>query len=186
MESATAEPAAGRETNAGAPQQHRRRRWWIVGAALAAVVVLALALAATWHFSSVVLVPDHQDWPLNVEVEGVKPGRVVLSSDHQSTPPGVYGLDWQTGHAIVGPVVSEGDGTVTRRLSDVRGYLVRGIHVGLDSHVYAGDPRQSLGLPLLRPQLEGPGRSSYTGTTTTARTTSESPPLCGGPASPHC
>jgi len=29
----------------------------------------------------------------------------------------------------------------------VRGYLVPGIHVGLDSHVYSGDPKQALGLP---------------------------------------
>jgi acetyl esterase/lipase len=36
---------------------------------------------------------------------------------------------------------------VTRRLSDVRGYLVPGVHVGLDSHVYSGDPGQALGLP---------------------------------------
>lgn len=112
-----------------------------------AVVALALAFAATWHFSSIVLVPDHGDWPQNVEVEGVRPGRIVLSSDDESTQPGVYGLDWQTGHAIAGPVLAEADGTVTRRLSDVRGYLVPGIHVGFDSHVYSGDPHQSLGLP---------------------------------------
>jgi alpha-beta hydrolase superfamily lysophospholipase len=92
-------------------------------------------------------VPDHHDWPLEVEVEDVNPGRITLSSGHDSEQPGVYGLDWQTGHAIVGPVLSEGDGTVTRRLSDVRGYLVPGVHVGLDSHVYSGDPGQSLGLP---------------------------------------
>jgi hypothetical protein len=148
MESATAEPAAEQAaTEEAAPSPWRRRRWWIAGGALAAVTALALALAATWHFSSVVLVPDHHDWPLDVEVEGAQPGRVVLSSDDQSAQPGVYGLDWQTGHAIVGPVLSNGAGTVTRRLSAVRGYLVPGIHVGLDSHVYSGDPGQALGLP---------------------------------------
>lgn len=144
MKGATVELSEKDET---APQGRSRRRWWIAGGALALLVALAAAVAVTWHFSSIVLVPDHQDWSLDVEVEGVKPGRVVLSSDDHSTQPGVYGLDWQTGHAIVGPVLSEGDGTVTRRLSHVRGYLVPGIHVGLDSHVYSGDPRQSLGLP---------------------------------------
>jgi alpha-beta hydrolase superfamily lysophospholipase len=143
MESATAELTERDE----APPRRRRRRWWVAGGVLALLVALAVAVAVTWHFSSVVLVPDHQDWPLEARVEAVKPGRIVLSSGHNSEQPGVYGLDWQSGHAIVGPVLSEGDGTVTRRLSDVRGYLVPGIHVGLDSHVYSGDPGQSLGLP---------------------------------------
>jgi uncharacterized protein len=143
MESATAELT---EKDEASPRR-RRRWWWIAGGALVLLIALATAVIVTWNFSSVALVPDHSDWPLEVEVEGVKPGRITLSSGHNSEQPGVYGLDWQTGHAIVGPVLAEGDGTVTRRLSDVRGYLVPGIHVGLDSHVYAGDPKQSLGLP---------------------------------------
>jgi uncharacterized protein len=138
------EPGSTEET---AAPRHRRRRWWIAGGALTLFAVLAVAVAVTWHFSSVVLVPDHQDWPLEVRVEEVKPGRIMLSRDDKSAQPGVYGLDWQTGHAIVGPVLAEADGTVTRRLSEVRGYLVPGIQVGLDSHVYSGDPGQALGLP---------------------------------------
>jgi uncharacterized protein len=143
MESATAELMERDE----AGPRHRRRRWWIAGGVLALLIALAAAVVVTWNFSSVVLVPDHQDWPQEVKVENVERGRITLSSGHDSEQPGVYGLDWQTGHAIVGPVLSEGDGTVTRRLSHVRGYVVPGIHVGLDSHVYSGDPRQTLGLP---------------------------------------
>jgi uncharacterized protein len=142
MESATAELT---ERNEAAPQR-RRRRWWIAGGVLVLLIALAVAVVVTWNFSSVVLVPNHQDWPQEVKVENVEPGRITLSSGHNSEQPGIYGLDWQTGHAIVGPVLSEGDGTVTRRLSDVRGYLVPGIQVGLDSHVYSGDPGQALGL----------------------------------------
>lgn len=148
MEGITTQPTTKSEPMEGAATpRRRRRRWWIAGGILAPLTVLAVAVAVTWHFSSVVLVPDHHDWPLEVQVEDVKPGRVVLSRDDKSVQPGVYGLDWQTGHAIVGPVLSEADGAVTRRLSDVRGYLVPGIHVGLDSHVYAGDPGQAFGLP---------------------------------------
>jgi uncharacterized protein len=143
MESATAE-LTGKDQ---ATPRRRRRRWWIAGGVLVLLVALAVAVAITWRFSSVVLVPDHHDWPLEVKVEAVKPDRITLSSGHNSEQPGVYGLDWQTGHAIVGAVLSEANGTVTRRLSDVRGYLVPGIHVGLDSHVYSGDPGQALGLP---------------------------------------
>jgi alpha-beta hydrolase superfamily lysophospholipase len=125
-----------------------RRHVRAVGIAVVALVaLLGLALAATWHFSSVVLVPDHSDWPLETRVEALGPGRVVLSRNDDSRQPGIYGIDWQTGHAIAGPILGEGDDTVTRRLSDVRGYLVPGTHVGFDSHVYAGNPREALGLP---------------------------------------
>jgi pimeloyl-ACP methyl ester carboxylesterase len=113
----------------------------------ALLLAIGLGVAASWHFSSVALVPDHSEWPLETRVEAVKPGRIVLSRDDHSSQPGVYGLDWQAGHAIVGSILTEGDNTVTRRLRDVRGYLAPEIKVGLDSHVYSGDPGETLGLP---------------------------------------
>lgn len=144
--------------------------------ALVVVFALAVALAviASWHFASVAIVPDHSEWPLETRVEAVEPGRIVVERDERSEQPGVYGLDWQTGHAIVGPILAEDSNTVTRRLSNVDGYLVPDIEVGFDSHVYAGDPRQVLGLPFksvgvpdelgpmpawLIPPASGPGRS---------------------------
>jgi pimeloyl-ACP methyl ester carboxylesterase len=125
----------------------RRHARALVATAVALLLAIGLGVAASWHFSSVALVPDHSEWPLETRVEAVEPDRIVLSRDDHSSQPGVYGLDWQAGHAIVGSVLSEGDNTVTRRLRDVRGYLVPKIKVGLDSHVYSGDPGQTLGLP---------------------------------------
>jgi uncharacterized protein len=127
----------------------RRRRSTLVAvlAGVVALVLLAVGAAISWHFSSVVVVPDHSEWPLETRVESVQPGHIVLSRDGRGDQPGLYGIDWQAGHAIVGAILREGDDTVTRRLSDVRGYLVPGIDVGLDSHVYSGDPRETLGLP---------------------------------------
>src|SRR3954451_19881035 len=114
MEGITSESTRAPEPTEEPAAPRRRRRWWMVGGMLTLLTILAVAVAATWHFSSVVLVPDHHDWPLDVTVEGVKPARITLSRDDKSAQPGVYGLDWQTGHAIVGPVVSESDGAVTR------------------------------------------------------------------------
>lgn len=116
-------------------------------AGVALLLVVGLGVTASWHFSSVALVPDHSEWPLETRVEAVEPGRIVLSRDDHSSQPGVYGLDWQAGHAIVGSILGEGNNTVTRRLRDIRGYLVPKIKVGFDSHVYSGDPRQALKLP---------------------------------------
>ncbi|HVY95697.1 MAG TPA: alpha/beta fold hydrolase [Solirubrobacterales bacterium] len=123
-----------------------RRRWWL-GAALALLAVLAIVVAVSWHFSDAVVVPDHSSYAPQVEVEGMPPGRIVLARDADSERPGAYGLEWPGGHAVAGAVLARADDTVTRRLRDVRGYLVPEMKVGIESDVFVGDPRQALGLP---------------------------------------
>jgi pimeloyl-ACP methyl ester carboxylesterase len=125
----------------------RRHARALVVTGFALLVTIGLGVAVSWHFSSVALVPDHSEWPLETRVEAVGLGRIVLSRDDHSSQPGIYGLDWQAGHAIVGSILTEGDNTITRRLRDVHGYLVPEIKVGFDSHVYSGDPGETLGLP---------------------------------------
>jgi pimeloyl-ACP methyl ester carboxylesterase len=122
-----------------------RRRWAIL-AAIAVVVLAAAVAAAGWHFSSAVLVPDRSDRAVDVTVESLSPGRVVLKRSADAERPGVYGLDWQAGHAIAGAVLSQDGDTVTRRLRAIDGYLAAGMKVAVDADVYAGDPSQALGL----------------------------------------
>lgn len=136
---------AGARERLGAAWQGRRR-WWLVGG-LALLVVLAILAAVSWHFSDAVLVPDHSSHAPQVEVEAMPPGRISLDRGADSERPGVYGLEWPGGHAVVGAVVGRSDDTVTRRLRNVRGYLVPEMKVGIESDVFAGDPRQALGLP---------------------------------------
>jgi pimeloyl-ACP methyl ester carboxylesterase len=125
-----------------------RRRWAILAAAVLVVTAAAVAAAAAgWHFSSAALVPEHRSWPAETTVEGLAPGRVVLERSEQSERPGVYGLEWQAGHAIAGPVLKEDEETVTRELREVDGYLAPGTEVAIDPTVYVGDPSQALGLP---------------------------------------
>ena len=119
-----------------------------MGACAATLVVVSLAIAglATWHFSSFVVVPDHSPWAQAVDIKAVSPSRIDLSRSEPTERPGYYGLVWQGGHGIVGPIVESNADRVTRRLRDVRGYLEPGTPAGFDSSVYAGDPRESLGL----------------------------------------
>ncbi|HEY6550900.1 MAG TPA: alpha/beta hydrolase [Solirubrobacterales bacterium] len=129
------------------------RPWWrrrlraIVAASLALLVALAVGALVAWHFASFVLVPNHSPWSEAVEIEAVTPNRIKLKRSDAAERPGVYGLVWQGGHAIVGPVVSAGGETVTRHLRDARGYLAAGTEAGFDSNVYSGDPGEALGLP---------------------------------------
>ena len=127
-------------------RRHRR------GTALAvlglAIVLLAGGAAVSWHFSSAVLVPDRSNLPTDATVEGLAPGRIVLSRSAATQRPGLYGLLWQGGHAIAGEVVKSDADSVTRRLRAMQGYLLRpGMKVALDATTFAGDPRQAVGLP---------------------------------------
>jgi uncharacterized protein len=131
----------------------RRHRWWAI-AAVALLVPLAAGAAVSWHFSSAVLVPDHSPRPEDQRVERLAPGRVVLSRSEESERPGVYGLAWQGGHAVIGRVVEADAETVTRRLRSVRGYLAPGMDVAI-ARVYTGDPRQALGLPFATVRVPG-------------------------------
>ena len=115
-------------------------------AAILAVCLLALGAALSWHFSSAIVVPDHSSWSEEVDVEALPPGRIRLRRSEATERPGTYGLDWDAGHAIVGPILDQTSQTVTRRLTEIRGYLEPGTDAGLDSTVYAGGPREARGL----------------------------------------
>jgi alpha-beta hydrolase superfamily lysophospholipase len=132
----------------------RKRRWWLLGG-FALFAVVAIGAAVSWHFSSAVLVPHHDNWPEDVTVVALEPGRIVLSRSEESERPGVYGLDWQAGHAVVGPVLRSDSDSVTRRLRSVSGYLARGMDVAIDSKTYSGDPGQALGLPFSDVRVPG-------------------------------
>lgn len=119
------------------------------------LVGLLAGAYASWHFSSRVLVPEHPNWPEDISVEEVSPRRIVLERDEDTLRPGVYGLDWQSGHAVIGRVLGSDEHTVTRRLLDTWGYLVAGEKVAVDSSVYAGNPRQARGLPFKTVSIPG-------------------------------
>ncbi len=131
-----------------APARGRRRWPWVVAACVAVLVVaVGAGVAVSWHFSDAVLVPDHSPWPENTEVLAVSPQRITLARSEDSERPGVYGLDWPGGHAVIGAIEHESGDAVVRRLLSSRGYLVAGRKVLVESDVYAGNPREALGIP---------------------------------------
>jgi uncharacterized protein len=133
--------------SAGKRSWPRRHRRLLLAGVLSAILMLLAAVAAvSWHFSSTVLVPDHSSAPADVTVKALAPGRVVLSRSDATLRPGVYGLEWSGGHAIVEAVLGSDSHTVTRRVRAVRGRLAPGTKVALDTSVYRGNPAQALGL----------------------------------------
>ncbi len=125
---------------------HRHTR--VVVASLVLLLIgIALAVAISWHFSSFALAPDMSPYSDKVDISAVGQDRITLSRTEASERPGYYGLAWQAGHAIVGPIEAEDAETVTRELSLVRGYLVSATEAGLETNVYAGNPSETRGLP---------------------------------------
>lgn len=136
--------------------QRRRGRIAVVTAVLAVCLAIGLAIggAVAWHFSDAVLVPNHGGWQ-RVRVESAGPRRVILKRDHETERPGLYGLLWRGGHAIVGRVLAKGPDTVTRALRGADGYLAPEKEAWFDTDVYPGDPRQALGLPFRTVSVRG-------------------------------
>ena len=139
-------PAMGAEERERPSWLRRHRRGTALTGGVLVAIVLAASAIASWHFSSEVLVPGSLTNNPEATVEGLAPGRVVLSRSQATERPGVYGLDWQAGHAIVGEVLSSAPHTVTRRLCTEGSYMAAGLKVGVDTDVYTGTPRHALGL----------------------------------------
>ena len=127
------------------PRRHRRSL--VLAGMLLILVLPAGGAAASWYFSSKVVVPERPPWPTNATVKALFPGKVVLSRSKDTLRPGVYGLEWPSGHAIVAGVLSSDADTVTRKLTTLQGHLGPGTKVSLSNNAYKGDPEQALGLP---------------------------------------
>jgi len=79
----------------------------------------------------------------------------VLSRSKDTLRPGVYGMEWPSGHAIVEGVLSSDADTVTRRLRALQGHLTPGTKVDFDNTVYKGNPLQALGLSFVNVKVPG-------------------------------
>lgn len=127
----------------------RHRRGLLVGVTLLVVIALAVGAALSWHFSSAVLVPDRSSPAPEATVQAVSGERIILSRSADTLRPGVYGLEWHGGHAIVEGVIASTSHSVTRRLSAASARPPIGASVAVDNSVYVGNPRQALGLAFI-------------------------------------
>lgn len=111
------------------------------------MLLLVGAGVATWLLTSLLVEPHHDLVREDVEVRDVGRGQVTLERTKASERPGVFGLAFPNGHAVVSTIVRQTDDSVTRRLSDVTGRLAPGVDVAFDSDVFAGNPRSALNIP---------------------------------------
>ena len=150
------------------------RRWQrrsIVGVSVLVLLLVAVWAGGGWYFSQQLLSNDRPPPELDLEVLGVAPESaaaprtVTLDADEKTLRDGTFGLDTLTGHAILGEIVSEESGEVTRRVREVQGELDRGTTAAVETIPWNGNPRQSLSTPFRTVEAEtdlGPMPSWYT------------------------
>lgn len=70
---------------------------------LGLICLLALAVvAASWKLSSALLVPAQGPGQLSERVVAVDEETITLERSDAAARPGIYGMSWEGGHAIVG------------------------------------------------------------------------------------
>lgn len=129
-----------------------------VALGLVAVVVLILA----WRGSSVLLVPRPYALMPEFEVLDYRDGRVTLPAPpngHQfadTRKAGTFGLVWEGGHGVLGPVAADDGTRLVRPLDVTAGVPPRaGSAARLDTFVHRRDPLQDRGLPFEEVTVEG-------------------------------
>ena len=114
---------------------------WLRGL-LAVAVVLGLAAVAGvgWYYSGEILVPEPPAVPVySTRVEAVAGDRVTLEATQPARRPGVWGLDFASGYGLVGTIVNQGDGTVTRDYTALDGRPRPGQDARIDSYASPED-----------------------------------------------
>ena len=107
------------------------------------------------YFSAQLLTPDHPSPTYDVVVRAVTATSVEMDKTLDTSRPGIYGLEWSGGHAIVGAVLGTTNSSVTRTLGHATAPLRTGDHVLLTAQVYGGDPEEALGIRSVDVRIPG-------------------------------
>ena len=111
--------------------------------------------------AQVLLTPHHGMTTAAGQVVALTDDEVTLTKTAAGQRIGTYGLHWdtaagpQTGTAIVGPVSSTTEDTVTRPISGIVGELTVGTDVLLDPNVWNTDPQTALGIAFSTVDIQG-------------------------------
>jgi len=137
----------------------RAGRWLGRLLAVSITLVVVVLVVATWVYSGQIdsrLLREEPPLPTyDLEVLAVADGEVTLPGNEETERPGIWGLEWETGYARVGPVMASTAQEVTRPLLEVAGELRPGRLVSMDPLVYESDPADA-GVEYENVIVEGP------------------------------
>lgn len=103
---------------------------------LALLIVLgAVLLGVAWYFSDQLLDVTHSV-SYTTPVLAAGRGTVTLGRNADTDRPGIYGIEWAGGHAVMGRVTKRSSAAVTRMVSSEAGTLRRGTKIRLTASIY--------------------------------------------------
>jgi pimeloyl-ACP methyl ester carboxylesterase len=137
----------------------RARRWLSRGLAIAVSAAVVLVFVSTWMYSLEIegdlLAVDFPAPRHDLVVLATGEGEVTLPRTVASERPGTWGLEWDGGYAMVGPVSAASASTVTRSVLGPADGLRAGLTVGMDAFAYESDPSDA-GLAFENVIVQGP------------------------------
>ena len=129
-----------------APAVRRPLALVVAGVATGLVTVSAIGTTGLMSYlARILLLPDHNLID-DVRIEGVQPGRIILSKTGDSVLPGRYGLWFPNGHLRVGDVLHTCDRSVTRSLTAIDAGVPQEGPARWNGWYYARDPGADLGM----------------------------------------
>jgi uncharacterized protein len=129
----------------------RRRLIFIAGSVVLVLIVLGASalLGVSIYFSNIVLqVPDYTTAIYDTPVLAVSATSVTLKRMGDDMHPGEFEIEWSSGQAVVGPVLSSDNNSVTRQLLQQTAPIATGTSVFWTRFVYTGQLKNSLGLAI--------------------------------------
>src|SRR5436305_1966075 len=132
-------------------QKSARRR--IIRRVLVTLLVLILLAAVVIggigvYFSNAILEVIHYLPTYSLPVTEVSANTVTLQRTSDTQAPGEFEIDWPSGQAIVGPIISSDASTVTRQFLQTTGPLSRSTLTFWTRRLYSGNLKDSLGLTI--------------------------------------
>src|SRR2546422_5698795 len=91
-----------------ARRKKERGKRMLVRLLLVMLVVLCCGLgmyAVAWYISQRLLNSSFAGWPSSIHILGVTEDTVTIERTSESVRPGVYGIDWPGGYALLGEIV---------------------------------------------------------------------------------
>lgn len=136
----------------------------VTGVALI-VLIAAVTGGAGWYFSGEVVNVTHGEYDYPVTVQAVNGTEVTLPRTAETERPGVWGLHWPEGRALLGEVSRSDTDTVVRPIQRILyGQLQAGTNARIDTWAVGEDPQAAFGLPFEWVDIEtelGPAPAWY-------------------------